>query len=117
MENKFIGHFIPWKEWNKQITILNSLIEPKFVELIKDLSITNVYVNRKLRPIFDACEYFVRSEGNFASDYYRYGHMGLTHIHICEQHFFDDDWILFLMGAVNSEYGKVGTSGLISRSL
>lgn len=25
MENKFIGHFIPWKDWNKQITILNSL--------------------------------------------------------------------------------------------
>ena len=23
--NKFIGHFIPWKDWNKQITILNSL--------------------------------------------------------------------------------------------
>ena len=91
--------------------------EPKFVELIKDLSITNVYVHRKLRPVFDACEYFVRSEGNFASDYYRYGHMGLTHIYICEQHFFDEDWILFLMGAVNSTYGKVGTSGLIRKSL
>lgn len=25
MEIKFIGHFIPWKDWNKQITILNSL--------------------------------------------------------------------------------------------
>lgn len=25
MENKFIAHFIPWKDWNKQITILNSL--------------------------------------------------------------------------------------------
>ena len=25
MENNFIGHFIPWKDWNKQITILNSL--------------------------------------------------------------------------------------------
>lgn len=32
MENKFIGHFIPWKDWNKQITILNSLNKAFYCE-------------------------------------------------------------------------------------
>lgn len=91
--------------------------EPKFIEFATALNISNIYIHRELRPVFDACKGFVRTEGNFASDYYRYGHMGLTHIHICEQHFFDENWILFLMGAVNSTYGKVGTSGLIRKSL
>lgn len=89
--------------------------EPKFMEFLAHLDITNVYVHRELRPVFDACKNFVRSEGNFASDYYRYGHIGLTHIQVCNQHFFDENYILFLMGAVNSTYGKVGTSGLIRR--
>lgn len=89
--------------------------EPKFMEFLAYLDVTNVYVHKKFRPVFDACKNFVRSENNFASDFYRYGHIGLTHIQVCEQHFFDEDWILFLMGAVNSTYGKVGTSGLIRK--
>ena len=90
--------------------------EPDFTKFITDLNVTNVYVHRKLRPVFDACKGFVRSESNFASDYYHYGHIGLTHVQVCNQHFFDENWILFLIGAVNSTYGKVGTSGLIRRS-
>ena len=89
--------------------------EPTFMEFLTDLNITNIYIHKKLRPVFDACENFFWSGSNFASDYYHYGHIGLTHIQVCEQHFFDENWILFLMGAVNSTYGKVGTSGLIRR--
>ena len=89
--------------------------EPTFMEFITDLQVSNIYIHKKLRPVFDACKNFVVSESNFASDYFHYGHIGLTHIQVCEQHFFDENWILFLMGAVNSTYGKVGTSGLIRR--
>lgn len=91
--------------------------EPEFTKFLINLNITNIYINKELRPVFDACKEFVRSENNFASDYYRYGHIGLTHIHLCEKHFFDEDWILFLMGSVNQVYGKVCTSGLISKRL
>lgn len=91
--------------------------EPMFIDFLADLKVSNIYVHRELRPVFDACKRFVQSESNFASDFYHYGHIGLTHIQVCEQHFFDENWILFLMGAVNSTYGKVGTSGLIRRSL
>lgn len=89
--------------------------EPTFIDFITDLNVTNIYIHKKLRPVFDACKGFVWSGSNFASDYYHYGHIGLTHIQVCEQHFFDENYILFLMGAVNSTYGKVGTSGLIRR--
>lgn len=89
--------------------------EPDFTKFLTDLNITNIYIHKKLCPVFDACKGFVPSGSNFASDYYHYGHIGLTHIQVCEQHFFDENWILFLMGAVNSTYGKVGTSGLIRR--
>lgn len=89
--------------------------EPKFTEFLADLNVTNIYIHKKLRPVFDACKDFDWSGSNFASDYYHYGHIGLTHIQVCEQHFFDENYILFLMGAVNSTYGKVGTSGLIRR--
>lgn len=91
--------------------------EPEFTKFLINLNITNIYINKELRPVFDACKEFVRSENNFASDYYRYGYIGLTHIHLCEKHFFDKDWILFLMGSVNQVYGKVYTSGLIRRGL
>ena len=91
--------------------------EPKFIEFATDLNISNIYIHRELRPVFDACKSFVRIEDNFASDYYHYGHIGLIHIHLCEQHFFDENYILFLMGHVNQTYGKVDTSGLIRRSL
>lgn len=89
--------------------------EPKFIEFATDLNISNIYIHRELRPVFDACKDFVRSKNNFGSDYYRYGHIGLTHVHLCEKHFFDENWILFLMGFVNQTYGKVGTTGLIRR--
>lgn len=89
--------------------------EPDFTKFLTDLNINNIYIHKKLCPVFDACKGFVPSRSNFASDYYHYGHIGLTHIQVCEQHFFDENWILFLMGAVNSTYGKVGTSGLIRR--
>jgi hypothetical protein len=91
--------------------------EPEFTKFLIDFNISNIYINKKLRPVFNACKNFVQSENSFASDYYHYGHIGLTHIHVCEQHFFDDDWILFLMGFINQKYGKVCTSGLIRRSL
>lgn len=89
--------------------------EPKFTEFLTDLNVTNIYIHKKLRPVIDACKGFVKLENNFASDYYHYGYIGLTHVQVCEKHFFDENWILFLIGAVNSTYGKVGTSGLIRR--
>lgn len=89
--------------------------EPEFTKFLTDFNITDIYINKKLRPVFDACRGFLRTRDIFASDYYRYGHIGLTHIHLCEKHFFDEDWILFLMGPVNQVYGKVCTSGLIRR--
>ena len=91
--------------------------EPRFIEFVTALNISNIYIHRELRPVFDACKGFVRSEDNFASDYYHYGHIGLTHIQVCNQHFFDENYILFLMGFVNADYGKVCTSGLIRRYL
>ena len=84
--------------------------EPIFIEFLTDLKVSNIYVHRELRPVFDACKHFVQSESDFASDYYHYGHIGFTHIHLIQKHFFDEDWILFLMP--NVTYGKVGTSGL-----
>lgn len=62
--------------------------EPKFIEFATALKISNIYINRELRPVFDACKGFVRTEDNFASDYYHYGHIDLTHVHLCEKHFF-----------------------------
>lgn len=84
--------------------------EPMFIEFLTDLNISNVYVHKELRPVFDACKRFVQSESNFASDYHCYGHIGFTRIHLIQKHFFDENWILFLMP--NATYGKVGTTGL-----
>lgn len=89
--------------------------EPTFIDFITDLKVSNIYINKELYPVFEACKGFVWSGSNYASDYYHCGHIGLTHIQVCEQHFFDENWILFLIGAINSTYGKVGTSGLIRR--
>lgn len=82
--------------------------EPMFIDFLADLKVSNIYVHRELRPVFDACKRFVRSESNFASDYY--GHISFTHIHLIQKHVFDEDWILLLMP--NATYGKVCTSGL-----
>lgn len=84
--------------------------EPMFIDFLADLKVSNIYVHRELRPVFDACKRFVQSESNFASDYYCYGRIGFTRIHLIQKHFFDENWILFLMP--NVTYGKVGTSGL-----
>ena len=89
---------------------IQTAFEPIFTEFLTDLKVSNIYVHRELRPVFDACKRFVRSESNFASDYYCYGHISFTHIHLIQKHFFDENWILFLMS--NATYGKVGTSGL-----
>ena len=86
--------------------------EPKFIEFATALKISNIYIHKKLCPVFSACKGFRADGDHFASDYYHYGHIGLTHIHLCEKHFFDENYILFLMGFVDSEYGKVGTTGL-----
>lgn len=99
------------------LNFIQIAFEPKFTEFLTDLNISNIYVHKKLRPVFDACKEFVRTESNFASDYYHYGHIGLTHVHLCEKQFFDENYILFTMGFVNSSYGKVGTTGLIRRHL
>lgn len=82
--------------------------EPMFIDFLADLKVSNIYVHRELRPVFDACKRFVRSESNFASDYY--GHISFTHIHLIQKHVFDEDWILLLMP--NATYGKVCISGL-----
>ena len=89
---------------------IQTAFEPIFIEFLVDLKVSNIYVHRELRPVFDACKHFVQSESNFASDYYCYGHISFTHIHLIQKHFFDEDWILLLMP--NATYGKVCTSGL-----
>lgn len=84
--------------------------EPMLIDFLTDLKVSNIYIHRELRPVFDACKRFVQSESNFASDYYCYGHIGPTRIQLIQKHFFDENWILLLMP--NATYGKVSTSGL-----